>query len=77
MLARLSKLAQRSSQLRKMAMNKVAIGLGTAVNLGMGALAVPSTVAATRGKYRENMAGFNPDVQNAMRGQAPTPPGVR
>ena len=76
MLAHLAKLAARSSQLRKVAMKKEAIGLGTAANLGMGALAIPSGVAGARGKYRESMAGFNPQVQQAMKGQAPTPPGV-
>lgn len=77
MLAHLSKLAARSSQLRKMAMKKQAIGLGTALNVGMAAATAPAMASGIRGKYRENMAGFNPQVQQAMRGQAPVPPGAR
>ena len=94
MLERLSKLAARSAQLRKMAMDKQAVvgalaslaGRG-AVGVGkwavkhpgqalIGGLAAATAPGAVKGSYRQHMAGFNPDVQQAMHGMAPIPPGA-
>jgi hypothetical protein len=33
--------------------------------------------AAAKGKYKQYKAGFDPRAQNAMLGQAPTPPGAQ
>ena len=89
MLARLAKLAARSQQLRKIAMQKQAILgaiAGTAVGAGKWAVKNPGKAltgglmtamapGAVKGTYQEHMTGFRPDVQQAA--QAPVPPGAR
>lgn len=43
--------------------------LSTLAATGLGAV-------ATKGAYRQNKAGFDPEVQKAMLGNTPVPPGV-
>ena len=96
MLGRLTKLASRSAQLRKIAMEKQAI-LGAIVSkvgggaanlvagkiardpLGVAGKAVFGLAAgqAVAEKSKEFKAGFDPNSQKQMLGQAPTPPGVK
>ena len=87
MLGRLTKLASRSAQLRKIAMEKQAIlgaavkGLagavaknpGTAAAIGISGLSAGQAVAE---KTKEFKAGFDPNSQKQMMGRAPTPPGA-
>lgn len=47
---------------------------GKSLAVGLTAATAP---AAVKGEYQKNMTGFNPDVQRAMQGQAPTPPGAQ
>lgn len=73
MLARLSKLATRASELRNASLEKEAV-IGKALNiLGAGATALAMPGAAM-GTYRQHKAGFDPNMQKVMLGQTPVPP---
>lgn len=88
MLGHLAKLASRSAQLREAAIRKEA-GLIGAVAKGVGGVAAknPGVTAGlaigglfagqeVAQKTKQFKAGFDPNSQKQMMGQAPTPPGV-
>jgi len=86
-LAHLVKLAARSAQLRKIAMEKQAIlgalamkaggaiarNPGKAAMIGIGGLSAGTAVTA---KTKEFKQGFDPNSQQQMQGRPPTPPGA-
>lgn len=88
MLGRLTKLASRSAQLRTAALQKEAGLLGAAVKGVGGAIARNPGKSAVIGisglsagqavseKTKQFKAGFDPNSQKQMLGNAPTPPGV-
>lgn len=86
MLARLAKLAETSQTLRKAHLSKAA-GLGAAMGMASKAVAKPfatglaaygaySNIKGGVGQYRQNEAGFRPEVHQRMLGQTPKPPGT-
>ena len=87
MLAHLVKLAARSAQLRKIAMEKqallgaLAMKAGGAIVRNPGKVAVGGIMGLAAGqdvaaKTKEFKAGFDPNSQQQMLGRPPTPPGV-
>jgi len=86
LLAQLRKLAARSAELREVALEKEAGLLSSAGSaiagwagrnpmtaLGAGVTAAMAPGAAMN-SYKKHKAGFNPETQKAMLGQAPVPP---
>ena len=49
---------------------------GSAAMMGLGAMGTVAGVKGAVGKYQQNKAGFDPEVQKMMLGQPPTPPGA-
>lgn len=84
MLKKLARLAQVSAALRKEAFLGSAVkgvgkwmmkSPGNALTGGLAAMGTGFGIVGAKGKFKQYKAGFDPEVQKVMMGQAPSPPG--